>query len=169
MQAAEVLTVLAEISIALAGFAGIVVALRQRGIDEFQAHELVRFWFMLGLACELLFFALLPFLFHYTDQSADRTWALSSAALAAGLLALALIAYLQSRDPVLSMSRWTYSYITGSSAFSALALANCLAIKGSAKPGVYLACLGWLLFFSTSLFVRLVRASVAIPDPPKGD
>ena len=72
MHAAEVLTVLAEISIALAGFAGIVVALRQRGLHEFEPHELVRFWFMLGVACELLFFALLPFLFHHAGQGIGR-------------------------------------------------------------------------------------------------
>ena len=72
MQAAEVLTVLAEISIALAGFAGVVVALRQRGIDEFQPHELVRFGFMLGIACALLLFALLPFLVHYTATLRTR-------------------------------------------------------------------------------------------------
>lgn len=162
MQAAEVLTVLAEISIALTGFAGTVVALRQRGIDEFEPHELVRFWFMLGVPCELLFFDLLPFLFRYTDQGPDRTWALSSGALAVGLLALAFITYLQSRDAVLSRSRWTYTYIVGSCAFSALAFLNCFATGGAAKPGFYLASLGRLLFFSTSLFVRLVRASVAI-------
>jgi predicted acyltransferase len=131
-----------------------------------QPHELVRFWFMLRVACELLFFALLPFLFHYTDQGPDRIWALPSGALAVALVALTVIGYLQARDPVLSRSRWTYTYIIGSGAFSALALANCFAMLNSAKPGYYLACLGWLLFFSTSLFVRLVRASVGIRAAP---
>jgi hypothetical protein len=167
LHAAEVLTVLAEISIALAGFAGIVVALRQRGLREFESHELVRFWFMLGIACELLFFALLPFLLHYTSQGVGRTWGLSSGALAAGLLATAIFGYLQTRDAVLSKSRWTLSYISGCLTFSAVALANSLSMMGSPQPGFYLAGLGWLLFFSTSLFIRLVRASVAdSPEPP---
>ena len=162
MQAEEVLTVLAEISIALAGFTGIVVAFRQRGLGGFQPHELVRLRFMLGTACLLLFFALFPFLLHYMAFASDSTWALSSAALAVGLVGLALIGYFQTRDPVLSRSKWTYSYTVGSVVFAAIALANGLALWGSATPGLYLAALGWLLFFSVSLFVRLVQASAAV-------
>lgn len=123
MQAAEVLTVLAEISIALAGFAGIVVALRQRGIAGFQLHELVRLRFMLGVGCELLFLALLPFLFHYLGL-AKSTWVLSSYVMSAGLTALVVLSYLQTRDPILSKSPWTRGYITGTTIFAAMAFVN---------------------------------------------
>ena len=161
MQAAEVLTVLAEISIALAGFAGIVVAFRQRGIDGLQPHELVRLRFMLIAACGLLFFSLLPFLLHYMNPEGEATWALSSSVMAVGLVAVALFGYLQTRDAVLSKSLWTYLYIFGSLVFATVALSNGLTLMGSAEPGFYLAGLGWLLFFATSLFVRLIQPSVA--------
>jgi hypothetical protein len=46
----------------------------------------------------------------------------------------------------------------GSVVFSSVVLANSLELRGPAAPGFYLAGLGWLLFFSTSLLVRLVLA-----------
>jgi hypothetical protein len=99
---------MAEISIALAGFTGIVVAFRQRGIQEFLPHELVRLQYMLGVACTLLFYALLPFLPHCLGLSDPSTWKISSAALSAGLLALALIGHVHTRsNVVLAKSRWT--------------------------------------------------------------
>ena len=162
MPSAEVLTVLAEIAVALAGFTGIVVAFRQQGHREFFPHEYVRLQYMLVVACTLLFFALLPFLPHYLGLSNFSVWGVSSGVMCAGLLALALVSRLHTKpDPVLSKSRWTAIYITGSVGFSGCALANALGVIGFPGPGLYLACLGWLLFFSTSIFVRLILAAAA--------
>ncbi len=162
MASAEVLTVLAEIAVALAGFTGIVVAFRQQGNHEFLPHEYVRLQYMLVAACALLFFALLPFLPHYLGLSHPSAWGVSSGMMCVGLLALAFAGHLQTRrDPVLSKSRWTFSYITGSIAFSVCALANTLGLLSAPGPGLYVACLGWLLFFSASIFVRLILAAAA--------
>ncbi len=77
--------------------------------------------------------------------------------MSAGLLALALLGYVQTRSNlVLSKSPWTVWYVAGSAVFSIVALVNSFGLRGSAEPALYLAGLGWLLFFSTSLFVRLV-------------
>lgn len=65
LSASEVLTVVAEISIALSGFAGVVVAFRQRGLDALLPHEQLRLRSMLLVACATLLFALLPFVPHY--------------------------------------------------------------------------------------------------------
>lgn len=158
MASVDVLTVLAEIAIALAGFTGIVVAFRLQRPDEFLPHEYVRLRYMLVVACVLLFFSLLPFLPHYFGLSESSVWIVSSGVMCVGLLLLGFMSHLNTRrDPVLSKSRWTICYIVGSIVFSAFALLNVFGV-GPPGPGFYLAGLGWLLFFSTSIFVRLILA-----------
>ena len=159
LQAAQVLTVIAEISIALAGFSGIVVAFRQRGIEAWPPHELVRLRFMLGVACVTLLFSLLPFVPHYLGVRASATWVLSSAILSAGLFGFALVSYFATKAYLDRLSRpWFFTYIIGTITSALGLLCNGLGVFGAAYPGVYLAGLGWLLFFSTTLFVRLVLA-----------
>ena len=162
MQATEVLTVVAEISIALAGFTGIVVAYRQRGLDELLPHELVRLRFMLGVACTTLLFAFLPFLPHYFGLAPSSTWIVSSAAMAVGLLFLALTIYSRAKSHLNRMSlAWFVTYVAGSALFALMALTNTLELLGPPGPGQYLAGLGWLLFVSISLFVRLILAPLS--------
>lgn len=164
MQASDVLTVIAEISIALAGFTGIVVAYRQRGVEEFEPHELIRLRFMLGIACVTLFFALLPFLPHHLGAGPDGTWLFSSALMAVGFVLLALLTFSRTRAQLHRLSFvWFWTYVSGNAAFACVAIANTAGAVGHASPGLYLAGLGWLLFFSISLFVRLILAPVS-PD-----
>jgi hypothetical protein len=165
LQAAEVLTVIAEISIALAGFSGIVVAFRQRGIEAWPEHERVRLRFMLGVACVTLLFSLLPFVPHHLAVQHSVTWVFSSTAFSAGLVGVALVAYFGTRAHLNRLSRgWFYTYLIGSVVSALGLLCNGVGVFGPAYPGVYLAGLGWLLFFSTTLFVRLVLS----PSLPPG-
>ena len=90
MQGSDILTVIAEISVALAGFSGIVVALRHRALESWPAHEFSRFRNMLELAAYSIFFALFPFLPYHLGASSEVIWSLSSFALAAGLSAWSL-------------------------------------------------------------------------------
>jgi hypothetical protein len=159
LQASDVLTVVAEISIALAGFTGIVVAYRQRGVEEF---ELIRQRFMLGVACVTLFFALLPFLPHHLGVAPSGTWLFSSAVMAVGFGLLTLLTYFRTRAQLNRLSFvWFWAYVSGSAVFSGIAIVNTAGVLGHASPGLYLAGLGWLLFFSISLFVRLILAPVS--------
>jgi len=162
LQAEEVLTVVAEIAIALAGFTGIVVAYRQRGLEEFLPHELIRLRFMLGVACTTLLFALLPFVPHYCGLSPTANWVASSSAMATGLVALGLIICFRTRSHLNRLSlAWFTAYVAGSGLFGVMVLANALELFFAAGPGLYLAGLGWLLFVSTSLFVRLILGPVS--------
>ena len=159
LQATEVLTVIAEISIALAGFSGIVVAFRQRGIEAWPPHELIRLRFMLGIACVTLLFSLLPFVPHHLGARTSATWELSSVVFSAGLFGVSFVAYVGTKAYLNRLSRaWFFTYLTGSIASALGLLCNGLGVFGAAYPGVYLVGLGWLLFFSTTLFVRLVLA-----------
>lgn len=157
LAASGVLTVVAEISIALVGFAGVVVAFRQRGLDGLLPHEQLRLRSMLLVACATLLFALLPFVPHYLRLGASATWTLSSGALAFGLLSLTLVSYLETRPHRRQLSQaWFHIYQTGAILAAAVLLLSCFGAFGEALPGVYLAALGFMLFNATSLFVRLV-------------
>jgi len=164
LSASEVLIVVAEISIALAGFAGVVVAFRQRGLEALPPHEQLRLRYMLLVACVALLFALLPFVPHHLRLDASATWALSSGAFALGLLSLILAVVLDATKPQgRQLSRaWLYIYLTGGTLAAIALLLNCFGAFGEVLPGVYLAGLGFLLFYATSLFVRLVLSG---PSP----
>ena len=165
LQAAQVLTVIAEISIALVGFSGIVVSFRQRGIEAWPPHELIRLRFMLAVACVTLLFSLLPFVPHHLGAQTSATWVLSSAVFSAGLFGVALVSYFGTKAYLNRLSRpWFFTYLAGSIAAGVGLLCNGLGVLGTTFPGVYLAGLGWLLFFSTTLFIRLVLS----PSPSRG-
>ncbi len=160
LSASEVLIVVAEISIALAGFAGVVVAFRQRGLEALPALEQLRLRYMLLVACETLLFALLPFVPHYLRLGASATWTLSSGALAFSLLSFNLATYLDTKPHRRQLSRaWLYIYQTGGSLAAVALLLSCFGAFGEVLPGVYLGALGFLLFNATSLFVRLVLST----------
>jgi hypothetical protein len=160
LAASEVLTVAAEISIALAGFAGVVVAFRQRGLESLLPHEQFRLRYMLLVAAAALFFALLPFVPHYLGLGASATWTLSSAALAFGILSLTLATYFQIKPHRREVSRtWYYVYQAGAGLAAISLLLSCFGTFGEVLPGVYLGGLGFLLFNATSQFVRLVSSN----------
>ena len=157
LTAAGVLTVVGEISIAIVGFTGIVVVYRQRGIEALRPHERYRLRFMLAVACTTLFFALLPFVPHYLGLAEATTWMLASAALGAGLIVLRVVVHITSRAIRGDLSRlWYRIYEIGDWLFAALLIASVAGVSGAALPGVYVAALGWLVFFSVTLFVRLI-------------
>jgi hypothetical protein len=157
MQGSDILTVIAEISVALAGFSGIVVALRHRALESWPAHEFSRFRNMLELAAYSIFFALFPFLPYHLGASSEVIWSLSSFALAAGLSGWLALTLYRTRGLVRKSfpAAWFWLYTFGTVASSLLALVNALGLVGTPQLGVYLVCLGWMLFFAISLFVRL--------------
>jgi hypothetical protein len=158
MQGSEILTVSAEISVALAGFSGIVVALRQRGFESWPAHEVLRLRNMLELAAASTLFALLPFLPYYIGASDELTWSLCSLAYSAGLGSWLVRTNLRLRGAIRQRlsTAWLRTYNVGSAASVVLLVVNALAITGPPQLGIYLIGLGWILFFTFSLFVRLV-------------
>jgi hypothetical protein len=163
MQGSEILTVSAEISVALAGFSGIVVALRQRGLDAWPAHELLRLRNMLELAAASTLFALLPFLPYYIGASDELTWLLCSVAFSAGFGGWLARTNLRLRGGVRQRlsTTWVRTYNVGSAASVVLLLVNAIGLAGPPQLGIYLVGLGWILFFTFSLFVRLVLEGAA--------
>ena len=76
-----VLNTLAEVAITLAGFSGVAVVFRLRGVHSWSPTELRVLWFLIGDSFLVLFFALLPFPLALANWSHDAMWGFCSALL----------------------------------------------------------------------------------------
>ncbi len=88
MQGSDVLTILAEIFVAFAGFTGIVAALGQRSEGKWRPVEVIRFRALLEASLAGLVFSVAPFGFHYFGVAEAITWSLGSALLAVYIISL---------------------------------------------------------------------------------
>ena len=82
LQGSDVLTILAEIFVAFAGFTGIVAALGQRSEGNWRPVDVVRFQGLLESSLAGLILSVAPFGFHYFDVAEAVTWSFGSALLA---------------------------------------------------------------------------------------
>lgn len=76
-----VLYTLAQVAITLAGFSGVVVVFRQRGIHAWSPTELRIFWLLIGDSLLVLLFSLLPIPLALANWSHDAIWGFCNALL----------------------------------------------------------------------------------------
>lgn len=153
MTGSAILLTLAQLSLGLAGFTGVVLAFRQHGVEAWPEHEQVRFRYMLELAAYSILFELLPFLLHHLGLHETGTWATCSALLALWFVSRIVLTMRISPTIMSRLNRtWFLTYQGGSALFALLALG----LFSPSGFGLYLAGLGWMLFYSASLYVRLV-------------
>ena len=82
MEAQDVFLTIAEISVAFAGFSGVVAVFGRRSPDKWRSGDILRFWQMIEVSLSALIFSLLPFILHYIGLPDASTWATCSALLA---------------------------------------------------------------------------------------
>jgi hypothetical protein len=164
MQAADALTTLAEVSVAFAGFSGIVTAFRRRSPGEWSDLDRFRFRFMIEFSLATLALSMLPLFLAELGLSESRAWTVASLVLGGGALSyLARSAWqlrrlLAAGEPV-SHTLAAVSVAIGI-AVAASAFANAAGLF-SHPSGVYLAGVGGCLFVSSAMFARLLLASSA--------
>lgn len=168
MLAENILIAIAEISVALLGFTGIIAAFRQPAIATWPPLIAYRFRFMCWNAFSSMSFALAPFLVHNSPIGSEFTWQIASAVYA--LVGLFLVWRTATGARILpSESRknlsggWMLMYQLGTSAMVLLLLTNSFSVFFPSGPFLYLFALGMQLFIASSLFVRLLIA----PAPAK--
>ena len=81
MEGESILQTTAEVSVALAGFTGVVAAFGQRR-GSWSDIDTLRFRVMLFTSLSALVFSILPFALHHMRSEASSTWAISSGLLA---------------------------------------------------------------------------------------
>ncbi len=79
MEGADALGLIAEVGFAIAGFAGVIAALRAPG-GRMEPYAVLRIGILLGLSTSTVLLALLPFAFEFAGPASGKIWALSSSA-----------------------------------------------------------------------------------------
>jgi hypothetical protein len=162
----ESFSTLTEFAIAMAGFSGIVIALRAR---DGGVEPLV--WFrnlcLLTWALGAAFGALGPGLLTSLGLSTDATWVGSSIVLALMclfLMAVPLVARHRLDDADRArLARYVWALALGGNGLAAAwLLANAVGALGSPGPGPVYGCIVWLLAFATLLFIRMLAQP---PEP----
>ncbi len=82
LQGSDVLTILAEIFVAFAGFTGIVAVLGQRSEGKWRPVDVLRFQILLETSLVGLVLSVAPFSFYYFGVAEAVTWGSGSALLA---------------------------------------------------------------------------------------
>ena len=142
----DVLMLMAELSLGLVGFSGIVVALQTRGAVR------VGVVYMLQTACALVLLSILPIVLKQFDVSSDRIWLISSIAASCYMIVINVIAHLRleltAKGPLYRAVVFCF-YL-----FALLGIIN----AWPQSFAVYLVILVWLLLYCLILFVRLITS-----------
>ncbi len=159
MPASDFLQTLAEISIAFAGFASIVVAFRRRDAGSWTQPDALRYQMMLSSSLASLFFSILPIAIHYCGFSDQVVWRASSA-----LLALCqVLVMILTGSPSFRLAREGSLNLSIFIAFSTVSVAVFLAQLVNlrlASPGLFIVGILYLLGTSGLEFYRLVQVKL---------
>ena len=82
MEGADLLQTIAEVSVAFAGFAAIVIAVRHRGARGLAPEEAIHLQLMLGPSLATVAFSLIPLWLFHIGVSPDGIWGISSGGMA---------------------------------------------------------------------------------------
>ena len=97
MEAESALQVFAEVSVALAGFTGVVAVFHDRGGRQWRSLDLLRFRIMLGTSIATLLLSLLPFGLHQLGFAPRVIWGVCSGAFALYLGSVSVLDLRQGR------------------------------------------------------------------------
>jgi hypothetical protein len=163
MEAGEVFLTIAKISVAFAGFSGMVTALRKRSNDKWNRGDILRFWQMIEVSLSALIFSLLPFVFYYAKLSSAAIWASCSFLLAfVQSIQLGRAGYRTFRaarnDQTISL-RFTTTFLFVGIIIVVLQLMNTVGIGFYRSVSPYLIGLFWQLSLACVLFWRLLKFS----------
>jgi hypothetical protein len=163
MEGEGVFLTIAEVSVAFAGFSGVVGIFRRRSVGEWQSGDIVRFWQMLEVSLSALIFSFLPFVFHHVGLSAAYTWAVCSCLLAFGSSVQMGRAALRTwkaakTDDTVSLSYMVLFLFIGV-IVALLQVANAMGIIFNRTVGPYLFGVFWQLSLACILFWRLLKFS----------
>ena len=161
MPGADALFTIAEVGVAFAGFASVVVVFGRRDDDGFRPADRIRFQLMISASLSVVLLAMLPFAFLLLGIDESVVWASCSigfAVLTLSIIARTMRAALRSasRGGISRVVMWTTFAIA--SVAVALQLLNAAAIGFDREVGPYYAGLLCLLTVSAISFARLLPA-----------
>lgn len=159
MEGADVLLTIAEVAVAFAGFASVVVLFQHRDPESWPVSLVVRLRTMIEGSLVTLFSALLPFVLHHLGLDGAQLWMLASLALAFGYAGFGTLVWRRSRS-ALGAGQLSPGFSAGVAVVSASLLAALLVNATGAvfaRPfGAYLLAVTWTLVFASLMFLRVV-------------
>lgn len=164
----SLLQTIAEISVAFAGFTGVVGAFGRSSGSAWSAGDRLRFNVMLGNSLAALLFALLPLIVYHLGSRDEAVWRISSLAFAIYLAGTAffdirLFRSGRARPDASDRPSPTIAVLVGTLTFSAMIVQvlNALSIGFHREVGAYLLGLAILLAVSSLMFIRLLSFASA--------
>ncbi len=169
MQASELLLTIANVSVAFAGFTGIVAVFGRRADGEWRRGDILRFWQMIEISLLTLIFSLVPFVFHHMGLEETTVWAASSGMLAlasAIQMARAAIGTLWAfgSDPSLSLV-FSGGFVLIGVIVILVLIANAYGFIFRQEAAPYVVAIFWEMCLASILFWRLLKCS-GIPYRP---
>ncbi len=162
MPESDLLLTLAEVSVAFAGFASIVVLFKRRDSGLWRAEDAFRFGIMLEYSLAALFFAVAPVLLGYFEVGRPGVWAASSAALGLFIVVEAPRGWWSARRLARAgRLNWALNTFIGVLALSSVValLLNVIEVGFHGEGGPYVAGVCVLLLGAGINFYRLVGVS----------
>ena len=170
MEHAAILQSLAELSVGVLGFSGVVAVLGRRSVGEWTHADRIRFFAMIRLSVSVLVLAVLPFPFRSAGLTDEQTWAWCSSIAALAVVLNYVLAFIDgglSRSayagPATSKTAIAYTFASPLAALVLFAM-NAAGIGLGRSFTPYL--IGIFLIFGAPivLFVRLLRTAIG-PGP----
>lgn len=166
MPGADVLLTVAEIAVAFAGFASVVVLFQQGEPARWAPAVVVRLRTMIESSLVTLFAALMPFLLHHGGLADESLWGTASAVLVVAYAAFGARVWGRSRGAVASgeLSGAFSAAMAGVTLLvGAALLCNAFGVLLQRGIGAYLVGVAWILGFSSLMFLRLAAFSDSRP------
>lgn len=168
MDVSEILVGIAQLSVALAGFAGVALAISASGTRS--PGDQYRIWLLLCLSLPQIPLALLPIVILHWSVSPTLAWRAVSAPMILywfvlfALMARRLRRFSEHEEfPIMRRRSWGVVVVPGSLAVSALLLLNAIGWPFEPGPSAYLLALVWGLSWGAAAFADIIFVR---PGPP---
>ncbi len=166
MDYAGILQLLADLSVGVLGFSGVVAVLGRRGAGEWTLVDRVRFFTMVRLTVSVLILAVLPFPFHSAGLTGETIWGWCSGIAALIMVLNLVVAFIDNAfsrsvlsDPGTSRLASAYIFITAPTAIALFATnATGIGLERSFTP--YLVATLLLFGAPVVLFIRLLHSAI---------
>ncbi len=170
MQEIDILLTMAEVAIALAGFAGVVTAFQRRGAGGSPPGTLTRFRSMVENSLGAFAFSLVPLPFLLSGASESTTWGACSLLLALFIILRHAFSFHRSGGPAASGGdpRLVYFYYAGSAVAIAVLLVNAGGFLFNRSFAGYFIGLLWVSLHAAMNFFRLTYVGLTSRNDAPG-
>jgi hypothetical protein len=168
MQEFDILLTMAEVAIALAGFAGVVTAFQRQSTGHWPPGSRIRFFAMVENSLGAFAFSLIPLAFLVAEVPAGTTWTACSVLLALFIMTRWVLSVRRSGGPLGGGGNryLAYFYYLGAAAAVIVLLLNAAGVGFTRSFTGYFLGLLWISFHAAMNFFRLTYVGLQAEEEP---